>query len=134
MASAGERRVAAADGFDAALGLLPVLLAAEGGQVEQGIGADEGVGAAAVGRGGVEDLVVLPEEAAVAGEFGGLPVAEGLGEGAVVVVDQAAAGVQGDAVVVVELAAEAGVPGEARPAAPLRPGRGLGVGGAGSQH
>src|SRR5260370_30925460 len=111
MASAGEGGVAAADGFDAAVGVLPVLLAAEGGQVEQGIGADEGVGAAAVGRVGVEDLIALPEEAAVAGEFGGLPVAERLGEGAVVVVDQAAGGVQGDAVVVIELAAAAGGPG-----------------------
>src|SRR5271168_3988920 len=71
MASAGERRVAAAGGFDPALGFLPVLLAAEGGQVEQGVGAAEGVGPAAVGRVGVEDLVAVPEEAAEAGEFGG---------------------------------------------------------------
>src|ERR1700685_4171968 len=96
MASAGDRRVAAADGFDAALGLLPVLLAAEGGQVEQGVGAAEGVGAPAVGRVGVEDLVALTEEAAEAGEFGRPLVAERLGDGAVVVVEQAAGRVEGD--------------------------------------
>src|SRR5580704_19306337 len=116
MVSAGERRVAAAVGFDPALGLLPVLLAAEGGQVEQAVGTDQDVGTATVGRVGVEDLVALPEEAAEAGELGGLLVAERLRNRAVVVIDQAAFGVQGDAVVVVELAAEAGVPGKGRPA------------------
>ena len=36
--SAGERGVSAADRGDPALGLLPVLLAAQGGQVEEGVG------------------------------------------------------------------------------------------------
>ena len=83
MTSAGERRGAAPGGFDAALGLLPVLLAAEGGQVEQAVGTDQDVGAATVGRVGVEDLVALADEAAEAGELGGLLVAERLGDRAV---------------------------------------------------
>src|SRR5579859_6861173 len=133
MASAGECRVATADRFDTALGLLPILLAAKGGQVEQGVGADERVGTPAVGRVGVEDLLAVTEEAAEAGEFGGLLVAERPGDRTVVVVDQAAVRVQGDTVVVVELAAETGVPGEG-PAALLGLRRDLVVGGAGGQH
>jgi hypothetical protein len=53
--SAGERRVAAADRGHPALGLLPVFLAAQGGQVEPGVGAAEDVGAAGEGRVGVLD-------------------------------------------------------------------------------
>jgi hypothetical protein len=70
LGSAGERGVAAADRGHTSLGLLPVLLAAEGGQVEQAVGKDEMVGAAAVGRVGVEDLIAFAQEAAVARQFG----------------------------------------------------------------
>ena len=51
VADPGEERAVAA-----ALRLLPVLLPAEPGQVEIGVGADELVRTAGIGRVGVEDL------------------------------------------------------------------------------
>src|SRR6185312_15882908 len=51
----------------ATLGLLPLLLAAEWRQVEEGVGATGPLGAAGEVRVGVEDLVAHPEEDAVAG-------------------------------------------------------------------
>src|SRR5271169_2605921 len=96
--SAGERRVAAADRGDPALGLLPVLLAAEGGQVEEGVGVPDILGAPAVNRVGVEDLVALAQEAAVARHLAGPLAAGQAGLGPVVVLGLAAGGVERDLV------------------------------------
>src|ERR1017187_9846332 len=66
-ASGGERRVDGARRVDPALGLFPAFLAAQGGQVEEGVGAAEDVGTPGEGRVGVEDLLALSQEAAEAG-------------------------------------------------------------------
>src|ERR1039457_6684221 len=66
-ASAGERRVDGARRVDPALGLFPAFLAAQGGHVEEGVGAAEDVGTPGEGRVGVEDLLALSQEAAEAG-------------------------------------------------------------------
>ena len=78
MGSAREGRVPAADGRDPALGLFPVLLAAQGGQVEQDVRGADVFGAAGEGRIGVEDVLAVAQEAAVAGHLGGMAVAEEL--------------------------------------------------------
>src|SRR5437588_632104 len=59
-------------GIAAALGLLPVLLAAEGGEVEEVVGAARRLQAARVLRVGVEHTVVDLEEGAAAGHVVGL--------------------------------------------------------------
>src|SRR5215813_10210680 len=105
--SAGERRIAAADRGDPgspALGLLPVLLAAEGRHIEVGVGVPDVLGAPGEGRVGVEDLLALAQEAAVAGHLGGAVTAEQARFGPVVVLGLAAVGVQADLVVIVEVA------------------------------
>src|SRR6266566_1585887 len=132
--SAGERRVAAADRRDPALGLLPVLLAAERRHVQVGIGVPDVLGAPGEGRIGVEDLVALAQEAAVAGHLGGAVAAEQARFGPVVVLGLAAVGVQADLVVVVEVAAVGGVPRGDGPAAFGRRRGDLAVRGAGGQH
>src|SRR6516162_9687392 len=119
--SAGKRRVTAADRGDPALGLLPVLLAAQRGHVEVGIGVPDVFGPPGEGRVGVEDLVAVAQEGAVAGHLGGAVTVEQTGFGAVVVVGVGL--VQADLIVVVEIAAVAGVPRGDGPAALLR-GRG----------
>src|SRR6266849_3714564 len=100
--SAGEGRVSAADRRDPALGLFPVLLAPQGGQVEEGVGVPHILGAPAVNRVGVEDLVALAQEAAVARHLAGPVAAEQAGLWPVVVLGLAAGFVQRDLVVVVE--------------------------------
>src|SRR5215471_20665606 len=119
---AGERRIAAAgrrDPGSPALGLLPVLLAAEGRHIEVGVGVPDVLGAPGEGRVGVEDLLALAQEAAVARHLGGAVTAEQARFGPVVVLGLAAVGVQADLVVVVEVAAVSGVP-RGEPAALLR--------------
>src|SRR5713101_5850374 len=54
------------------LGLLPVLLPAEGGQVEEVVRAAGHLGAAGVVGVGVEEVVAVTQEAALAGSLDGL--------------------------------------------------------------
>src|ERR1700676_1695912 len=76
--SAAERRVAAADRGGPSFGLFPVFLAAQGGQVEEGVGAAEDLGAPGKGRVGVEDFLALAQEAAEAGPLAGLAAGDGV--------------------------------------------------------
>src|SRR6266851_5314975 len=102
----------------AALRLLPLLLAAQGRDVQDGVRAAELLGAAAEGGVGVEHRVAVAQEAADAGLLG-RPVQDPgqagllqLGLVAVVEHHRPDRGVDADVEVVVEVAAERRVPGE----------------------
>jgi hypothetical protein len=99
----------------ASLRLLPVLLAAECTHVEVVVRAADLLGAAAVGRVGVEDAVAVAQEHARAMQLTlrcGHPQRLPLCGGAVVVDGVFDGCIEGDAVVEVEAAAEARVPGK----------------------
>src|SRR6185312_10344306 len=101
-ASVGERRVRPVQPGRPSPGFLP----AQRGQVKQRVGAAEAVGAARVGRVGVEDVVAVAQEAAEAGHLcrGGV-AADDLRLGPEVVLQLRSRPVQGGLEVVVEVAA-----------------------------
>src|SRR6185312_12401646 len=105
-ASVGERRVRPVQPGRPSPGFLPVFLPAQRGQVKQRVGAAEAVGAARVGRVGVEDVVAVAQEAAEAGHLcrGGV-AADDLRLGPEVVLQLRSRPVQGGLEVVVEVAA-----------------------------
>ena len=69
LAAVDEVRLRAVRGLGAALRLLPVLLPAHGGEVEEVVRAAGHLGAARVGRVGVEDVVALAQEEARPGHL-----------------------------------------------------------------